>query len=548
MTSSQPPIGAVLLEDDDLDAELVLAQFEAEGLAIDVRRCRTADEYLQELARGGIDVVLSDFALPGYDGMAALEAARQRLPDVPFIFVSGAIGEELAIETLQRGATDYVLKNRLARLVTAVRRALGLADERRRRRKAESERDRAFEAERLAREAAESANRMKDEFLAIASHELRTPLNAMLGWAALLTTAPRDGELLAKGLEIIRRNAVAQSRLIEDILDISRIVTGKLQLRTARIPLVSFVQPAVEAVRPAAAAKHITLSVQLDASEVVSGDSDRLQQVMWNLLSNAVKFTPAHGSIRVSATRDDQTVSIAVEDSGQGIDDDFLPYVFERFRQADPTATRRAGGLGLGLSIVRYLVEAHGGGVSAESGGRGRGSRFLVRLPREIASDKPAALAIELPLPAAELDISAAASGSLTGVRVLLVEDEPDSRELVAFILRAHGARVSVAASANEALKFLETEIPNILISDIGMPDMDGYSLMRRLRELPGSAGATPAIALTAYTRELDRHQAEAAGFQRHLAKPVTPAVLLRAVHETLARDSSPPTDARSAS
>ncbi len=534
MTASPRRIGAVLLEDNDLDAELVVAQLEAE-LAIDVRRCRSVEEYLPALAQEPIDIVLSDFALPGYDGVAALEAARQRIPDVPFIFVSGAIGEERAIETLQRGATDYVLKHRLGRLVTAVTRALGLAEERRRRREAESERDRLLESERLARETAEAANRMKDEFLAIASHELRTPLNAMLGWASLLTTTAPDAALLAKGLEIIRRNAVAQSRLIEDILDISRIVTGKLQLRTARLPVMSFVQPAVESVRPAAAAKHISISLEVDGNEIIHGDSGRLQQVLWNLLSNAVKFTPAHGAVRVSTTRDEETISIAVEDSGQGIDGDFLPYVFERFRQADPTATRRAGGLGLGLSIVRYLVEAHGGSISAESAGNGRGSRFVVRLPRELVSDKPATNAIVLPAPDEDLQEDTPPA-SLRGIRVLLVEDDLDSRELIAFILRAHGAQVSVAASANDALQIFKDEIPTIVISDIGMPDMDGYSLMRRLRELPRSAGgATPAIALTAYTRELDRHQAEAAGFQRHLAKPVTPDVLLRAVNDALA-------------
>lgn len=538
------PIRILLLEDDDLDAELIVAQLETDGPPADVRRARRADEYLAQLAQRELDLILSDFALPGYDGMAALQAAQAQLPDLPFIFVSGAIGEERAIETLQGGATDYVLKSRLERLNSAVSRALKLAEERRKRREAEAERDRLLESERALREAAEAANRMKDEFLAVASHELRTPLNAMLGWATLLSTAPPAPELLSRGLGIIKRNAQAQSRLIEDILDISRIVTGKLQLRTTRLPIASFVQPAVESIRPAAAAKNIELTVELLADDAVNGDSGRLQQVMWNLLANAVKFTPPHGHIRVQSERKGDAVHIAVEDSGQGIDPAFLPHVFERFRQADASATRRAGGLGLGLSIVRYLSEAHGGNVTVHSAGLGLGSRFVVALPRYFAHEKPAAVVTEPLASAEELEDHVAPSNSLEGVRVLLVEDDLDSRELVAFILRASGASVLAAASVHEASKLFESHPPTIVISDIGMPDVDGYSFVRSLRQRAAEAGgATPAIALTAYTRELDRHQAEAAGFQRHLAKPVTPGALVRCIAETLADHPARPRD-----
>jgi len=521
----------VLLEDDELDAELVVAKLAESGLIIEVRHARSESEYLRELDDAATDLILSDFSLPGYDGLAALEAAREKLPEVPFIFVSGAIGEERAIDTLQRGATDYVLKSRLERLIPATERALRLAEERRRRQAAESERDRLLESERRAREAAEAANRMKDEFLAVVSHELRTPLNAVMGWANLLTPEA-NAELVGRGLQVIKRNAQAQARLIEDILDISRIVTGKLQIRTEQCSLASFIHPALESVRPAAEAKHIKLVADLDGDVVVNGDSARLQQVIWNLLSNAVKFTPPGGSIRIRTGRDGDDILIVVEDSGQGIEADFLPHVFERFRQADPSATRRAGGLGLGLSIVRYLVEAHGGSVTAESAGTGQGARFVVRLPHRLPEHQPALPAVQ-ESGGDQDNPESVGPVSLCGVHVLLVEDDTDSRELLALILRRGGAEVVSAGSAADALKLLEVRKPSVVISDIGMPNMDGYSFIARVRSLPATAGgATPAIALTAYTRELDRRQAAAAGFQRHLAKPVAAGLLLRTVFE----------------
>ncbi|MES1186605.1 MAG: response regulator [Myxococcales bacterium] len=539
MIDIQRSIRVVLLEDDDLDAELVVAKLAESGLIAEVRRALSESEYLSALDDAATDLILSDFSLPGYDGLAALEAAREKLPEVPFIFVSGAIGEERAIDTLQRGATDYVLKSRLERLIPATERALRLAEERRRRRAAESERDRLLESERRAREAAEAANRMKDEFLAVVSHELRTPLNAVMGWANLLTPEA-NAELVGRGLQVIKRNAQAQARLIEDILDISRIVTGKLQIRPEQCSLGSFIHPALESVRPAAEAKHINLVAELDGDVVVNGDSARLQQVIWNLLSNGVKFTPPGGNIRIRTGRDGDDTLIVVEDSGQGIDGDFLPHVFERFRQADPSATRRAGGPGLGLSIVRYLTEAHGGCVTAESAGTGQGARFVVRLPCRVPEPQPALPAVQ----ESGVDHDSPESAgpvSLRGVHVLLVEDDTDSRELIALILRRGGAEVSSTSSAVDALKLLEVCRPSVVISDIGMPNMDGYSFIERVRRLPVAAGgATPAIALTAYTRELDRRQAATAGFQRHLAKPVAAGLLLRSVCELASFSDAP--------
>lgn len=534
MTAVPGAIRVVLLEDDDLDAELVIDQLERSGVAADVRRVRTGDEYVAELADMRVDLILSDFSLPGYDGLAALDAAREKLPHVPFIFVSGAIGEERAVNTLQRGATDYVLKSRLDRLIPATQRALRLAEERSRRRQAEEERDRLLESERRAREAAEAANRMKDEFLAVVSHELRTPLNAIMGWSNLLTPEA-NAELIGRGLQVINRNAQAQARLIEDILDISRIVTGKLQLSTVQCPLESFIQPALESVRPAAEAKQIELVAELNSGVVLSGDPVRLQQVIWNLLSNSVKFTPRGGSVRVNTRGDAEHTIIEVRDSGQGIDGDFLPHVFERFRQEDPSATRRAGGLGLGLSIVRYLVEAHGGTVLAQSAGTGKGACFVVRLPNRAAEEQRVQAVVQ-PCELEQDTPESFGPTSIRGMRVLLVEDDTDSRDLISLILRRGGAEVSSAASAPEALELLQACVPNVVISDIGMPDMDGYAFIERVRRFPVAAGGqTPAIALTAYARELDRRQAAAAGFQRHLAKPVSATDLLRTVAEVAA-------------
>jgi signal transduction histidine kinase len=537
VTEAPANLSVLSLEDDDFDAELVEGRLSADGLVGSFRRAKDEQTFLAELDRGGIDVVLSDFSMPGYDGWGALSAAQQRAPEVPFIFVSGAIGEDRALETLRRGATDYVLKDRLERLPPAVVRAVAAARERRMRRDAEAERDRLLVSERQARESAEAANRMKDEFLAVVSHELRTPLNAILGWATLLSGGPKDEATLTRGLATIERNARVQSRLIEDILDISRVVTGKLQLRVAKVAVSSFVAAAVEAVRPAATAKGVSLEVQADAGGEVTGDADRLQQVVWNLLSNAVKFTPKGGVVSLFVQRTGDAVDIVVRDSGLGIERSFLPFVFERFRQADGTATRRHGGLGLGLAIVRHLVELHGGTASVESAGLGHGSTFRIRIPGvavttssvdtsgastdagDVTPSRPRGAEPEAP--------------SLRGVRVLLVEDEADTRELVSFVLESNGAQVTAAASVLEALHRLKDARPTVIVSDIGMPHVDGYSFVRRVRALPADAGGrTPAIALTAYARDLDKKEAEAAGYQRHLAKPVSPSLLVATVAE----------------
>jgi PAS domain S-box-containing protein len=377
----------------------------------------------------------------------------------------------------------------------------------------------------------EEASRAKDEFLATASHELRTPLNAILGWARILRAGQVDASAYARGLETIERNAKAQVRLIEDILDGSRIITGKLHLEIRPLDLTALVRGALDAVRPAADAKGIRVTMSLDpAAAHVVGDPERLQQVVWNLANNAVKFTSKGGSVTIGLARVGTHIELSVADSGQGISPEFLPHVFERFRQAEGSTTRRYGGLGLGLALVRHLVEAHGGSVHAESEGDGRGARFVVLLPVKAVvqaptdSDRPRATPTAA-APAADED------ASLAGVTALVVDNEQDARELIAVVLRARGAEVTTAASAAEALELLAETAPKVLLSDIGMPDVDGYELLRRVRAMHGARGASlPAIALTAYSREQDRRLALEAGFQTHVSKPVEPAELVRVV------------------
>jgi PAS domain S-box-containing protein len=377
------------------------------------------------------------------------------------------------------------------------------------------------ERERLLSESQE-ANRLKDEFLATVSHELRTPLTAVLGWSHLLRGGQLDGGGAARALETIERNARAQAQLIDDLLDVSRIVTGKLRLDLTPVAPHSFIEPAVEAVRPAAEAKGVRLQKLLDTgAEAVLGDPARLQQVVWNLLSNAVKFTPRGGRVEVRLERVNSRLEIAVSDTGAGIAPEFLPHVFERFRQADQRTTRRHGGLGLGLSIVRHLVELHGGTVRADSPGEGAGATFTVSLPvapvyRREAAEGRAHPAARDALPAHECP------ERLDGLRLLVVDDEPDARELLAVGLGQCGAEVVTAASARAAVEALTQERFDVLVSDIGMPGEDGYELIRRLRALPAeSGGRTPAVALTAYARTEDRLRAMRAGFEMHVSKPV---------------------------
>lgn len=388
------------------------------------------------------------------------------------------------------------------------------------------------------RERAEAANRAKDEFLATASHELRTPLNAILGWARLLRGGQLDEASKSRGVEVIERNARAQIRLIEDILDASRIITGKLQIESVALDIEELVQRAVDTVRPAAAAKKISVTVRLEArSLIVLGDPERLQQVVWNLVSNAIKFTPAGGTVEVTLSPIGSQVELRVADTGQGIPLDFLPYVFERFRQAESSSARGHGGLGLGLALVRHLVEAHGGSVRAESAGSGQGATFTCRLPVHALDGTGPQSHRRMSGTQQPLELASV----LLGVTILVVDDEQDARELVGTVLQACGAIVTLARNAEAAVEALRRHMPSTLISDVGMPDTDGYELMRRIRREFGEAGMQlPALALTAYAREEDRRRSRQAGFDLYIAKPVEPSDLVAAVVQILSGTSGP--------
>ena len=393
---------------------------------------------------------------------------------------------------------------------------------------------RLFGEAQAARQSAEQANRTKDEFLATLSHELRTPLTSILGWARMLTTTQLDSENTARALESIERNARAQGRLIDDILDVSRIITGKLRLDVRPVDLASVIEGAVESVRPAAEAKRIRLQRVLDTGpQVVSGDPERLQQVVWNLLSNAIKFTPKGGRVQVRLERINSHVEIVVSDTGRGISPDVLPHVFERFLQADSSTTREHSGLGLGLAIVRHLAELHGGTVRAESAGEGQGATFTVDLPLMIARPpQPAVVRDEERVhPTADTGERLVCPPELEGLHVLFVDDEEDARALLTTILESCGARVTAVGSAREALDELGREKFDVLLSDIGMPGEDGYWLIKRVRKLPPERGGrTPAAALTAYARAKDRLRVLRSGYQMHVPKPVEPAELVAVV------------------
>lgn len=403
------------------------------------------------------------------------------------------------------------------------------------RKQVEQEREQLLTDARKAYAQAAVASRMKDEFLATVSHELRTPLNAILGWTQMVKNGIVGPDQFTKAIDTIERNARSQAQLIEDLLDVTRIVSGKLRLNIREVDLVPVISAALDTVRPAAEAKSITLEKTFtDLPSLVSGDPDRLQQVVWNLLSNAIKFTPKGGRIEVKLERVHSQAQITVIDTGKGIEPEFLPYVFERFRQADGSTTRKHGGLGLGLAIVKNLVELHGGQVSAHSGGDGTGATFAVQLPlRAVANferqeSKTNGNSNILTMNLADLpDLSL----DLEGLRILVVDDEQDARELLRALLTSFGAEVTICASANEAFTQTRLSPPHLLISDIGMPDEDGYSLIQRIRELPkNEGGQTPAIALTAYTRIENRIQALSAGFQMFVPKPVEPSELIAAI------------------
>ena len=626
----------LLLEDDSADSELIRATLKNGGINCELKRITTRKEFVAELQNDNLDLILSDYLLPQFDGISALKIAIETRPNVPFILVSGVLGEERAIEALKEGATDYVLKQRLERLLPSVKRALRESQERRElqraeeslrqtddmlravvdaspvaiitlsldyqvltwnktaeqiygwekleilhqplpvipeayknafvgcvervlqnqtlknlefrhlrkdgsevdinvslapihdsegnsscfimtavditlSKKVEAERRVLLQREQKARADAEKASRIKDEFLAIVSHELRTPLNAILGWTKLISSGKIKPERFKQALEVIDRNATLQAQLIEDLLDVSRIIRGKLHLELHSVDLADVIRETVETLALAAEAKSINVQVNLDSNvKNIVGDSNRISQILWNLLSNAIKFTQEGGSVEIYLSEINSTAQIQISDTGIGICSDFLDSIFEYFHQVDGSTTRSKGGLGLGLAITRHLVEAHGGTIAAESPGEEQGAIITVKLPIKSSNVKSE------PLPTSE-----DSDKQLCGIKALVVDDEPDARELLAFILEEQGAEVELTNSAKTALHKLESFLPDIIISDIGMPVEDGLSLLKKVRQLPYNRGGNViAIALTAFATEEDRQKSLDAGFQFHLAKP----------------------------
>jgi signal transduction histidine kinase len=535
---------------DDLPEKLLVYRTLLEDLDAQIVEAHSGTEALKRVLEGEFAVILLDVNMPDIDGLETANLIRRHKNGrhTPIIFITSYADEMQTARGYELGAVDYILSPVIAPVLRTkvrvfvdlyeARAALALSNQELETRvtertaelqtsnerlhaeiaerlRAEAEREALLAREKVLRAEAEELSRLKDEFLATMSHELRTPLNAIFGWITLLRTRRLDESTQERALETIERNARAQKRLIEDLLDVSRIVTGKVALELVTVDPRRVVEAALETMHPAAQAKGLKIVPLLDTNAgTVRGDFARLQQVVCNLLSNAIKFTDSGGQVEVCLARRNGEVEISVSDSGQGIKPEFLPLVFDRFRQEDGSISRRHGGLGLGLAIVRHLVELHAGSVDAHSDGEGRGARFIVRLPLREAG-----------VPARPTESGAGGlvtPAMLTGLRLLVVDDDPGARELIGGMLEGFGAEVSLAENGQAALTLLLSLRPDVLIADLGMPAMDGYALIEQVRALePEFGGQTPAVAVTAYASPQDRLRALQAGYQNHVAKPV---------------------------
>jgi len=539
---------AYLSQYNNAVAQIRLAMVELRRLSRDEPETRTAIDALETLA-GGKLADLQQSLLHAQAG-AAHSAMTNEVQGKGKFLMEAFRRNSAALENIQRRLLEERRQQEhearffsQAVLVTTIVLSLSLVgaaamisrrfDDRRillereiaERRRAEEVREALLVSERSARAEAERATRLKDEFVATLSHELRTPLNAIVGWASILR-ADRRNETIKQGVEVIERNARLQAQMIEELLDMSRILSGKLLFELEKTDVAEVVEAAVAAVQPAAAAKGVLLSAKISPCRTVSADPARLQQVAWNLLTNAIKFTPRAGRVDITLRENAGQVEFSVSDSGQGIRADFLPFVFDRFRQADASTTRRHGGLGLGLSIVKSLVELHGGSVEAQSDGDGRGATFVVCLPIPPIEGVEEAL-VSLPAAAPENH----GTPELAGLRILVVDDEDDARTLARRVLEERGAHVITVSSAAEAIASVgDNNPPSVIVSDIGMPEQDGYDLIKQMRALPGEAGRVPAVALTALARAEDRKRALSAGYQKHVSKPVDPVELVAVI------------------
>jgi signal transduction histidine kinase/ActR/RegA family two-component response regulator len=521
MLRSEPDERVIIVAPVGQDAGAMAALLAGEGFQTEV--CSGLMECCEKLSNAGA-LLLTEEALELPQVSVLLEALKEQpaWSELPLIILTSGGESRLAklLDLVAAAAGNVTLLERPMSKATLLRSIHVAVSSRRRQYQV---RDLLMQEQVLRREA-ETANQSKDEFLATVSHELRTPLNAILGWATLLTRGGLDDAMVARAIGAIQHNAKVQAQLIEDLLDVSRIISGKLRLNVKAIQLISVIQAAVDSVHPAFEAKGVQLEMVWDAASVrIVGDENRLQQVFWNLLSNAMKFTPKGGRVQITVKRIESQARIIVSDTGEGITPEFLPQVFEPFRQADGSITKGQGGLGLGLAIVRRLVEMHGGAISVMSGGRGQGATFTVSIPivpvrqtalaapidsMTIATSEKTAINTELP--------------NLTGIRVLAVDDEGDTRAMIRGVLEQFGANVLTAGSAEEALEVFPGWKPDVLLFDIGMPQEDGNMLIQKVRQLEAKEGRnTPAIALTAYARVEDRMRALAAGYQMFIPKPV---------------------------
>ena len=531
-STTKPETARLLVVDDDESVALTISEvLRREGFSVDT--AASGSEAAPLLRAATYDLVLTDLHMANGDGLSVLAEVRRLSPLSVTIVLTGFASVESAITALRHGAYDYLIK---PCIIEELKLTVGRGLEHRRLMLAEQSarsalealnldleqrvRDRTAELQRLNAELSE-ANRAKDVFLATLSHELRTPLTPVLGWVNLLRAGQRlDPALTAQGLDAIERNARLQARLVDDLLDISRIVTGKLRLDLEVVDLRAVVEAAVETVRGAATERTVEIELKLPSAPLVaSGAPVRLQQIIWNLVTNAVKFSPEGGRVVVQLARDGDEARLVVADNGIGIDPEFLPHVFERFRQADGSTTRRHGGLGLGLAIVHALAAMHGGRVSAESAGTGHGARFTLWLPCPVAADDARAE------PATDTTFDQSLPP------VLIVEDSPETLDMLRLFFSRKGYTVMTAASAAEAEQQAARQPPGIIISDIGMPQVNGYELLARLRRMPGLENV-PAIALSGYAMEEDRQRALAAGFNIHLAKPINPEDLFVIVRQ----------------
>ena len=510
----------VLVVDDDLvDRRALRRAFARTVVPVEIEEASSAAQGFERLARGGCDCVLLDYGLPGMNGLETLAEIRRRGFDVPVIVLTGKGDERVAVELMKAGAADYLVKQDLTpdRLERSVRHGLAMADLTRLR-------GQLLAYEQGARREAQAENAAKDEFLATLSHELRTPLNVILGWARLLAGGTVDERDRPRAYDAIERNASALARHIDDLLDVSRIVSGNLTLSPVPTDVMPTVAQVVDSLRPSAAARHLTLTQsQQGAPRLVTADPARLSQIVMNLVSNAIKFTAEGGEVHVDVAFEPEAMVIEVRDTGVGISPEFLPHVFSRFRQADPSQSRRHGGLGIGLSIVQQLVQMHAGMVQASSAGPGKGAQFRVTLPYALADASPRPRRARHP------------GHRLTGLRILMVDDEPDACELATILLRLEGADVTTATSAAEARRALASRDYDVLLSDISMPEEDGYSLIETIRreEERAERPRLPAAALTALARPIEHQRAIEAGYDEFLSKPFTAAALVAIVAAT---------------